>query len=200
MTTLSKERENQGVTLEKMSDHLNLSVEQLARVEDGQTSDITCDALEAYAKVLGKIIEVKISDTKEKSKGITDDNFQITWEERYDAIDSRIQSLLKEKFGSDNIFVEFIIDEDDDGLPVDNLDKVAVEGKVQFHHPKDKDNDWVEVDWKSPVLENPTHLELTLLANEMMIVTKDHHHCVFEGTDIIHREGEVQIAKFIMYS
>ncbi len=61
-----------------------------------------------------------------------------------------------------------------------NLDEVAVEGPVIF--VQEHDEFWGPgEDYKSELVENPTWLELCLLANDMINVTGDHHHIFLEG-------------------
>ena len=64
----------------------------------------------------------------------------------------------------------------------DNLDQVAVEGKVIFWAAADdffggpKSRDYV-----SEVVESPTWLQVCVLANAMIASTRDTHHCYLEG-------------------
>ena len=73
----------------------------------------------------------------------------------------------------------------------DNLDKVAVEGRVQFFEECDDPNEMGFVmgnvpydtrkDYRSPIMENPTWLEVALLANDMINCTGDNHHVYLEA-------------------
>lgn len=66
--------------------------------------------------------------------------------------------------------------------PLDNLDKVAIKGKVVL--VADRDTFWGGSKSKSYVsepLENPTWLQLTVCANAMIRHTRDTHHVFFEG-------------------
>lgn len=60
---------------------------------------------------------------------------------------------------------------DDDLIIIDNMHEIAVQGKVIFRHKRHK----------TPVLENPTWLDLCVLVNERILETDDHHHCFLEG-------------------
>ena len=95
---------------------------------------------------------------------------------RRDAIQKRIEQALGGRcvvrFGA----YEF----DDDDLPIDNLDEIAVEGTVRFVH--DHDPDWGDGrEYESAPVKNPTWLEVAMLANEMIHTTGDATHCWFEG-------------------
>lgn len=90
---------------------------------------------------------------------------------------------------------------DKNDLAIDNLDEVAVEGKVRFRAGRDKF--WggkASQDWESPVLENPTWLDLCVHANAMILATNDHHHCFLEGVEITGQDGDVKLAEFSMGS
>ncbi len=66
------------------------------------------------------------------------------------------------------------------GLPVDNLDKVAVEGRCVFTQKYDplfgKGKDYTSGEFTSP-----TWLQLCWLANEMIRVTRNQQHVFLEG-------------------
>lgn len=69
---------------------------------------------------------------------------------------------------------------DEDDVPIDNLDKVAVEGTCKFF--AEGDNGWGEGDdYESPEVENPTWLQVAVFANKMVQITGDSHHCFLEG-------------------
>jgi len=80
---------------------------------------------------------------------------------------------------------------DADGLPVDNLDKVAVEGRcifMQKHDPffgKGKD-------FTSGEFSSPTWLQVCWVANEMIHVTGDQHHVFLEGVRLLKEENGVK--------
>jgi hypothetical protein len=62
------------------------------------------------------------------------------------------------------------------------LDNIAINGKVRFRAWKDEY--WCEEggkDYVSPVLDNPTWLQLCELANDAIARTKDYRHIFFEG-------------------
>ncbi len=77
--------------------------------------------------------------------------------------------------------------------PIDNLDKVAVKGRVRllcahepfYGGPKGKD-------YRSDVLENPTWLQVAVHADEMIRVTNDHHHVFLEGLDKLPKKQQTE--------
>lgn len=69
----------------------------------------------------------------------------------------------------------------DDDVPIDNLDDVAFVGQIQFAEGV---NYWNEFPWESKVLENPTWLDLCVVANDKIKTTKDRHHVYLEGISV----------------
>jgi len=68
------------------------------------------------------------------------------------------------------------------GNPINNLNDVAIKGKAILYAKADTfwgDSDGE--DFFSPVLENPTWLEIAVYANAMIIATRDFHHIFLEG-------------------
>lgn len=77
------------------------------------------------------------------------------------------------------IFCACEYDENDN--PIDNLDKVAIVGKCIFYSERDefyggkKSEDYI-----SPIISNPTWLDLCVFANQSIEKTRDIHHVFFE--------------------
>jgi len=64
--------------------------------------------------------------------------------------------------------------------PLNNLKQVAVRGKVMFI--QDHDEFWGEGEtYQSPVMENPTWLDLAVAANKMIQTVGDYHHIFLEA-------------------
>jgi len=97
------------------------------------------------------------------------------------------------------VYVDYsAYESDDNDVPIDNLDEVAVAGKVQLRQPAD--NFWggqKARDYESPVLESPTWLEVCRYADDMIRRTRDTHHCFLEGLDL---EGETNGIKIYSFS
>ncbi len=102
-----------------------------------------------------------------------DDDYDAIVEEIYERIDEVLP-------GGVVLFEAFELDEND--LPIDNLDEIAIEGKciliknyIQF---------WGKgKDYESAVMENPTWWVVLQHANEMVEVTGDRHHVYLEGVE-----------------
>lgn len=104
--------------------------------------------------------------------------------EAWDRIEEKVeQAILAD--GQKKVYVIYSAyesDEDDD--PIDNLDEVAVKGKCVFFAPQEtfyggeKSRSYV-----SPIMENPTWLQLCVLANAMIRRTRDGHHVFLEGVE-----------------
>ena len=67
------------------------------------------------------------------------------------------------------------------GDPLNNLNSIAVRGKVIFREKTDAF--WADggKDYQSEVLENPTWLDVAVAADEMIRTTGDRHHIYLES-------------------
>ena len=85
---------------------------------------------------------------------------------------------------------------------VNNLDEVAFAGKIKFvAEPDDFYGGSKSRRYESPVLDSPTWLDLTVLANDMIHRVRDTHHCFFEGFDVTGEEVDgTKVAEFSMGS
>ncbi len=68
------------------------------------------------------------------------------------------------------------------GLPIDNLDEIAVHGET-----RSEDEIWDS--YIGEVIENPTWLQLAVEANRMIVASNDYHHVAFEAIQVV-RETE----------
>ncbi len=85
------------------------------------------------------------------------------------------------------------------GLPIDNLDKIAVRGKVVFVARNDPF--WGEgANYESDVVSSPTWLDVVILANDMIATTGDRQHSFLEGLEIVLRRDNVKYLNFVMGS
>lgn len=83
---------------------------------------------------------------------------------------------------------------------IDNLDEVAIEGKVIL-----LDEGYAKSQYESEVVENPTWLDLCVLANAMILKTGDHHHIYLENVHLqkkmtAKRTDGVKVYRFCMGS
>jgi hypothetical protein len=96
-------------------------------------------------------------------------------------------------------YKDYADDEEDE--PIDNLDDVAVKGNVVLIGQADEFWGGKESkDYRSPVLKNPTWLEVAIHANEMIKTTLDEHHVFLEGLSVFKKEGKVTLYEFDMGS
>lgn len=100
-------------------------------------------------------------------------------DEKYEILMDAIEERVSERFPNGPVrFSAF--DHDDDGLPVDNLDAIAIEGPcvlVAKHDPFFG----AGTDYQSPPLHSPTWWVVLEHANQMVEVTGDEHHIFLEG-------------------
>lgn len=88
------------------------------------------------------------------------------------------------------------------GLPVDNLDEIALEGTVVFCGSPDPDlakygysSDQKEY---SETVSNPTWLDVAVLANQMVEVTKNHHKMYLRDIEVVRQVDGVKYVEFVM--
>ena len=126
---------------------------------------------------------------------MTPDEFDREWQGRTAAIQDRAEEGLK----TECVCVYSMYELDADGLPVDNLDKVAVEGRcrlVQKHEPFFGKG----ADYASEELVSPTWARIFVLANDMIQKTGDAHHGFLEGVTVLREEDGVKVVEFEMGS
>jgi hypothetical protein len=83
-------------------------------------------------------------------------------------------------------------DYDEWDIPIDNLDEIPIKGKVEFIG---------SLSFESGVFDNPTWLDICVIANRMIIETKDYHHIYLEDVDVVDvNDKGYKIAKLIMGS
>ena len=86
---------------------------------------------------------------------------------RIDEIHARIGARLDEK----PIVYYSAYRSDAEDLPIDNLDEIAIPGKVQFH--AEHDPYWGEgKPYTSPVIDSPTWLDVAVLADQHRAVLR----------------------------
>lgn len=83
---------------------------------------------------------------------------------------------------------------DDNDVPIDNLNDIAALGNVVFEQLD-------EEEYRSEVLFNPTWLEVTKCANDMMLLLDWTDHCFLEGIKPVDRlDKDAKVYTFIMGS
>lgn len=114
---------------------------------------------------------------------------------RLDRLHARIAARLAEK----PIVFYSAYQSDAADLPIDNLDEVAIDGKVRFHAEHDPDAGEGRP-YTSAVVDSPTWLDVAVLANEMIKTTGDSHHQFLESIFIVGEKNGTKLARFSMGS
>ena len=115
-----------------------------------------------------------------------------TDEEAYDARMDAIRERVEKAFPDG--LVEFsAFPEDNEGLPVDVLDEIAVEGPVIFIATHDPFFG-AGKDFRSSMLNSPKWLDVIAVANAAVQCTGDEHHVYLEGiTDTGERQAAARV-------
>jgi hypothetical protein len=123
---------------------------------------------------------------------ITEDKLSMHRDCVFSDIDNRVVEFIKSKSGMLDPAVSYsAYRSDQNDIPIDNLDEIAICGKCII----------VEDIYQSPVVENPTWLDLCLLAEYMIRETEDYHHIFLEGVCKSDQEIDgVPVYKFCMGS
>jgi len=120
-------------------------------------------------------------------------------EEEFSRLMEDIEQRAAESLPENALVLYSAFGTDKDGLPVDNLDEVAVEGRcifVQKHDPFfGKGKDYVSGEYHSP-----TWLQLCAVANDMILITGDQHHVFLEGVNVLREENGIKFVEFEMGS
>ncbi|HEV3026347.1 MAG TPA: hypothetical protein VG457_02185 [Planctomycetota bacterium] len=126
---------------------------------------------------------------------MADNHKQKEFERRIGDIEQRAAEALP----GDALVIYSAYEMDAEGLPVDNLDQVAVAGRCRFVQKNDPFFGRGE-DYQSPTVSSPTWLQLCRLANEMILATGDQHHVFLEGVSELREENGVKVFQFEMGS
>ncbi len=115
----------------------------------------------------------------------------------HDAIDKQVDKRL----GLDSIVIYSAYKTDPDDIPINNLNEIAIAGRVQFKANRDElYGGKSSKEWISPILQDPTWLDLCEQADSMIKTTLDEHHVFLEGVEIVARSKDLIIAELIMGS
>ena len=85
---------------------------------------------------------------------------------------------------------------DEYGLPINNLHEKAIDGKavVRLRHSGGGK------DWESEVMHDPTWLDLTIVANQVIRLTRDYRHVYFECFSVSESDDGIQRLSLFMGS
>ena len=108
----------------------------------------------------------------------------------YDSVLVEMSEQIERALNGKRRYVIYSAYETDDELniPINNLNDVAVEGKVIFAQSGD-DFFGNGKSYTSKVYENPTWLDVAVVANEAIEATGDDHHVFLEG---VHRSRAIR--------
>jgi hypothetical protein len=77
-------------------------------------------------------------------------------------------------------------DKDDNGIPVDNLDEVPIQGLVKFRRERDvRFGGKQSRDYESAAVHSPTWLTICVLADASIVISNDRHHVELVGVRVI---------------
>jgi len=120
------------------------------------------------------------------------------WSEVSDKLQSRVTEAVEKNGQKCHVFYSaYKMDEED--LPIDNLDEIAIEGNVKFVEGGDTFFGNGK-GYESDVFYNPTWLDVAVVANEMIIATGDFHHIFLEGLLRTPKEEGTKTVRFSMGS
>ncbi len=100
----------------------------------------------------------------------------VAYDEAYDAIHARIAKRIRRK-----PVVRYSVGELVKGLPVDNLDEIAVEGKVCLQWGNGRSGGG----YTSPWIENPKWLGVAAFADMMLRESPRTDHCFLESVEVV---------------
>jgi hypothetical protein len=116
----------------------------------------------------------------------------------FDEAMSKIEERVAQAIKGERLVSYSAYKYDSNEIPIDNLDEIAVEGKVYFF--QEHVTIGSGTDYTSPIVENPTWLQVAILANEMIKTTGDTHHIFLESIKIVKEENGIKQMQFWMGS
>lgn len=112
------------------------------------------------------------------------------YQDAVNEIENIIQKEIEEKF-CDRKYVNYAAyDSDEYDIPINNLNDIPITGKVRF----------VNEEFDSGVFENPTWLDIAVIANRMLFDTAEYLNVYLEDVEAIKHEDGVTTAIFHMGS
>jgi hypothetical protein len=110
-----------------------------------------------------------------------------------------IQDRIKGRVGRKCLVVFSAYKFDADKVPIDNLDDVPITGKIIIKGNRDRiHGGQASKDYESPIMDDPTWLDLCAIANDQMAATRDRKHCYLEHVEVVGNIGNIQIAVFCL--
>jgi len=133
--------------------------------------------------------------TKTKTKMI-EEEYMKEYKSAIGEIDEKIEKRMREELNVRYSAYEL----GDNRVPIDNIDEVAFEGRVSVicNVPSIINPEAIII---TEIMESPTCLDLTMVANNFMLRTGDYHHRFFEGYEIVgESHSRVTLIEFHMGS
>lgn len=109
---------------------------------------------------------------------------------REDAVRNKMDNIIEQAiratgYDSEIHVIYSAYESDEDGVPINNLAEIAIKGKcVVIDHPDEFWGGQSAQLYVSPVLENPTWLDLCVCSNQSILKTNDHHHVFLEAVNL----------------
>ncbi len=128
-----------------------------------------------------------------------DDPTQHAYNVAMRAMDEKIEAALKRAKVpvKQGVYIRYgCYGEDENEIPVDNLDDIAAEGEVVLVRQADS---WIDDAYKSRVIKNPTWLQVCVLAEKMIRHTGDKHHVFLEAITFMPKETKARGDKVKVY-
>jgi hypothetical protein len=126
---------------------------------------------------------------------MSDSDLEQEFDRRLTAIEEKVAQAIPQ--GADVQFSAYELD--DQELPIDNLDKVAVEGRCIFVQECDP-HIGNGKNYVSGEYVNPTWIQVCWIANEMIQVTDNRHAIFLEGVSVLREQNGVKIVDLDMGS
>lgn len=119
--------------------------------------------------------------------------------EKYRIIQDKVINGIK-SIGSKEIIVVYkAYEEDTQQMPIDNLEQIAVQGKVRFASSANVYGRKITgLDYLSKIFVNPTWLQAAFLANQMLEKNGERRRICLENILVCRRENGIKKAVFLM--
>lgn len=137
---------------------------------------ISDDCVEVTVYRQWKVTRYTDADGNEIS---SEEHFEM-WSQRVNDIQEQVDDAIFKRYDGRKSIVSYSMYEDDDtGLPIDNLSKIPFKGEYQIYY----DGGWGDV-YNGPVLKDPTHLDLAVEADNAIRASGDEHHIFLEAAQV----------------
>lgn len=164
-------------------------VKEFVVVEKPNT--IKCDYCEQTMFTRENSEVCKICKTCEERQSIEYDKAKV-----YNDIQEQISKVIN-KYKQECIII-YRVGMSNDGTIVNNLDQVAVEGKVRFASSRRAFlESKKQKDYRSKIVVNPTWLDVAVMANEMVAYTASKYRC-FDDIEFVVEQNSIKKMTFVM--